>query len=396
MVSASGATDLEHFADFDGWRDYNGDMPNWLTDTVAAWRGQNSREPQSFSVRCSCGQAVVGVRTESNQNVTCPGCKTSLFVLPACVYPLPRAAKKRPQATVPAPVEKSLPSRPVTKSRAPSPLPQAETSAERRQAVPAEPAPKPGLPLRRPRKIVTPLRVVLLGLASVVFATLWWMIHLKSLGQAEQTLTEAVKLGEQALLEEDLDEAARQFERAHAALGVLGRQDALSQTIRQRARELTALGQLASRSLHEIAAEAEELETAGRRSDWPDTFRLTHRDAWVVLDATVTGVTAAGERKKYVIEFPISAGSASAHVVGNLPVFDRLPAEPPSQRVIFAAQLADCRRAADAGGGWEFVLGEETAFLWCTPGNFRLLAGTIDAETEKQLAVQSRLMGLEP
>jgi hypothetical protein len=397
VLSAFGAADLELFADFADCGDYNSFMAKWLTDAVAAWRGQTAREPQKFAVRCSCGQTVSGVRAESNQTVSCPGCKATLFILSNCVYPLPRAPKPRHQASQAAPApEKREPPRTVTKSHSRRSGPAMEAPAERRRppAVErSEPSPFGRAPAR---KTVTPLRVVLLGLASVLVVTTWWLIHLNALTRAEQNLKDAVKSGEEALLEEDLDEAAQQFQRAQAALATLHLDDARSRFVRQTAHELTALTQLASRALHNIATDAAEFQTGGRNSDWPETFRNTYRDTWIVLDATVTRLSNSEANAQYAIEFPIASGTVAARVVGNLKVFEHLPAKPTSQRVIFAAQLADCRREAGSENGWEFLLKEETAFLWCTSKNFRLLTGAIDAETEKRLADQSRWLGVEP
>lgn len=240
------------------------------------------------------------------------------------------------------------------------------------------------------------MRVVLLGVATVVFATAGWMIHLNSLRQAEQTLREAVRLGEAALVDEDLDEAMRRYQQARAALVTLGRDDPEARGVRQTALELTALSQLAPRSLHDMVAEAAEMSAAGSTQSWAISFRTNYRDTWVVLDTRVSRRDKPDVKSQFVIELPVFVKSIPARVVGNLKAFDRLPQDSQSHRVIFAAQLVDCRRDTETEEGWEIVLSEESGFLWCRPAHFRMLTGTLDQPTEQVLVEQSRAVGVSP
>jgi hypothetical protein len=348
-------------------------MAKWLTDAVAAFRGGTVHEPQTFAVRCACGKTVSGERDDSPQLVGCPGCKSVLFVLPKCVYPIPKKPPApRVQASAPPPAAEESPRAKASQPRARRPTATSPLKKEAAQPKTVVTAPVPS-PFDRapPRRIVTPIRMVLLGLAVVVVSTTGWMIHLRSLRQAEQTVRDAVRLGEAAIKEEDLGEA-----------------------IRQTALELTALGRLATRSLHDIVAEAIEMSAIGDGKAWADLFRSNYRDAWIVLDTRIVRRPGAGEAAGVAIELPIVVKGAPVQVVGNLKAFDRLPHDSQPQRAIFAAQLADCRRDPESENGWKLLLAEESAFLWCFPEHLRLLTGTLDPATEQVLAEQALAAGV--
>jgi hypothetical protein len=371
-------------------------MAKWLTDAVAAFRGGTVHEPQTFAVRCACGKTVSGERDDSPQLVGCPGCKSVLFVLPKCVYPIPKKPPApRVQASAPPPAAEESPRAKASQPRARRPTATSPLKKEAAQPKTVVTAPVPS-PFDRapPRRIVTPIRMVLLGLAVVVVSTTGWMIHLRSLRQAEQTVRDAVRLGEAAIKEEDLGEAMRQYQAAREALATLGRDDPEARTVRQTALELTALGRLATRSLHDIVAEAIEMSAIGDGKAWADLFRSNYRDAWIVLDTRIVRRPGAGEAAGVAIELPIVVKGAPVQVVGNLKAFDRLPHDSQPQRAIFAAQLADCRRDPESENGWKLLLAEESAFLWCFPEHLRLLTGTLDPATEQVLAEQALAAGV--
>src|SRR5207253_1922707 len=118
------------------------------------------------------------------QELACPACHATLFVLPASVYPRPRVplvvlAKPRPPKNVePEPVEQ--PAAPTVSEKT------ARRRARKRGESPAEttPAPKPpplavAVPRRR-RKWITPLRVVLISICLLVTVMTWWLIHARA------------------------------------------------------------------------------------------------------------------------------------------------------------------------------------------------------------------------
>jgi hypothetical protein len=256
-------------------------MSGWLTTAANVFRKRNEEPPQAFDLRCLCGRTVSGRRTRAAQSAICPACGSALFVLPESVYPLPRApaAKKvvpAKRATRDVPAERSSEAGSGHSSDdAPEIANRTERSAPARSATRApqarasppltEQLPQPIPPAhfgRRRRRLFTPVRLALLGVALVVTATAWWLLHLQALDRARDVLATVPRLADEALAEGDFNAAARQFARLGRALDVIGRDDSQSRRWRQMARETTAAADLASGSLHAFAElPASDMET---------------------------------------------------------------------------------------------------------------------------------------
>jgi hypothetical protein len=65
------------------------------------------------------------------------------------------------------------------------------------------------------------------------------------------------------------------------------------------------------------------------------------------------------------------------------------------QRVVFAAQLSDCRLEAGPAPLWRIELRPETGFLWAGADTYRLLGLPSDDDSLRVLAEQSRLLEIE-
>src|SRR5205814_10020989 len=137
-----------------------------------------------------------------------------------------------------------------------------------------------------------------------------------------------------------LAEAARQFRMVRASLDLLGRNDPQSRLLRQTASELMAAADLAHASLFDMLNEANDA-AAGRASlTWAETFRLTYRHTWVVLDVPVSRSAERSGGYRFEIDFPLALEHEQGVVVGDLEVFDKaVAAEGTAKRLIFAAQL---------------------------------------------------------
>src|SRR5689334_19771570 len=70
-------------------------MSQWLAAAEKLFRRPGNQPPPPFEVECACGRAVVGHRSAALQTPICPGCRAVLFVLPASVYPQPKAPKRK-------------------------------------------------------------------------------------------------------------------------------------------------------------------------------------------------------------------------------------------------------------------------------------------------------------
>ena len=230
------------------------------------------------------------------------------------------------------------------------------------------------------------------GLVERMLLTGWWVLHRRRLNEAERIVPVATRLGEQALEEHDLGEAARQFQKVRGALDLLGRDDAQARALRQTANEIGASANLAAVPLFDIVREA-----AGSEGSFSETFHSSYRGSWVVIDAPVARSADSSSGRKFDVDLPIVEGPARAVVVAELPLFEPLlPAGTEPRRVIFAAQLDDCRPDPRDEGAWRIVLRPKTAFLWSTPESLARLGVVLDDETTRVLSDQASRLGVPP
>jgi hypothetical protein len=245
------------------------------------------------------------------------------------------------------------------------------------------------------RKVFSPVKLVLAGVAAVVALTTWWIVHLRSLDEAERVVVAASRLGDDALKEHDLAEAARQYKKVRQALDLLGRRDPQSRVLRQTAAETSAAADLSRSSLFDLLRDASDAETGKTHLTWNETFNSSYRDEWVVLDAPVSRAADPAAGRRFVVDLPLAEGRNRAILVADLDVFDKaISAGGNPQRVIFAAQLDDCRRDPRQPDTWLIVLRSKSGFLWSSGDNLELLGVSVDDETQQILADQSRHLGV--
>ncbi|MBI3861688.1 MAG: hypothetical protein HY290_07315 [Planctomycetia bacterium] len=384
---------------------------------MSGWRavaekllGRRASEPaSSYEIDCACGRKVGGTRGSTEHVAYCVACGTALFVLPQSVYPRPRAnpaepaaspktdrARRKPVVISEPPVAERPPEAPPPSQRESGTARNGLRTGRELPAPPEQASPQPrSLAGPRPRRrIVTPVRLVLAGVAAVISLTVWWSLRVAAHSQAERTIVTASRLAQQALEENDLAQAARHFQEVRQALDVLGRTDSRAREMRQTADEITASAELARSSLFDILHEAAATTTRSGKAMWDDTFRSSYRDEWVLIDAHVTRTAEPASGRKFSIEFPLADGADRAVVVGDLACFERIVQGGSSQRVIFAAQLEDVVRDAGGEKSWQFVLRPATAFLWAAPDNLERIGVDVDDDTRRLLADQSGLLGV--
>jgi len=390
-------------------------MAGWLAAAEKLFRSGASQPLPPFELTCVCGRGVSGLRTKAMQTPQCPDCGISLFVMPASVYPPPRAPKRKlvvaakPQAEF-VPDQTAIAVQPddrpprVGKKNIATRLAHEQPAAEVR-----EPPPAPRRPLkqvlreavvaleldRHLRRIFSPVRLVLVGVVSVVALTGWWIVHQQDRDAAERMIVAGAKLGEQALAEHDLGEAARQFQKVRAALDLLGRSDIQARALRQTASETTAAAELVRSSLFDLLHDAVESDSGRSYLTWDETFRTSYRDEWVVLDAFVSRLPDSASGRHYDVDFPLTDGKHRAVIVADLDIFEKaLSAGESPQRLIFAGQLDDCRKDPKVENTWRIVLRPATGFLWSSSGNLQLLGVAIDDGTKQTLADQTNILGI--
>ncbi len=409
-------------------------MSRWLKVTEALFRGRMN-DPAPFEIQCACGRTVSGVRTKAAQTQTCPVCQTRLFVLPVSVYPQPRGSQRKaahpklapgsvadspepemrktegvkhgpvksgPPKSDAAKSERGTRADATTSSRTPA---DAERNSEADPSKPHGPYSAVtrnvagGFDLERlRRKLFSPVRVVLAGVALVVGLLAVWSWNLSMLGHAERTVVAAAKQAELALKEHNIEEATRQYREVRLALDLLGRNDSRARALRQTAFELAAATDLSRASLVEILHEA----AATDPDSWPAKFRTNYRDQWVVIDAQVSRFDAsaaadAAKGYRYDVDFRLAEGPNQAVIIADLSAFDPvIPQGGEPLRVIFAGQLEECFVDSRRENTWRIVLRPATGFLWSNPEHFELLGIDADDETKQLLAEQTARLGIAP
>ena len=387
-------------------------MNRWLAAAESLLGRRASDPPPAWQVHCVCGRIATGQRSRVVQTPICPGCRASLFILPTSVYPRPKSPKRkvvaapRPQTEFVAPLPSDsadLPGEPPHAAGAVR-LKEAVESPSRQAALP--PAPRTIRQMVRAaagevdldrlrRKIFTPVRLVLAGVFAVIVLTAWWIVHLRGLDHAERMVVSATRAGEQALANHDLAEAARQYRMVRSSLDTLGRNDPQSRLLRQTASEFMAAADLSRVSLFDMLHEANDAASGRTSLTWSETFRLSYRNTWVVLDAPVSRSVDQSSRHRFEIDFPLSLEPEQAVVVGDLQIFEKaIATDGTAKRVIFAAQLDDCRRESDLEGPWTISLQPATGFLWSSPERLELLGVGVDDATKRILDEQAGLLGI--
>jgi hypothetical protein len=371
-------------------------MSHWLSDAVRALRRGAAPAPVEFHVRCGCGATLNGLRTRNHQELVCEHCAQRLFILPISAYPPGRAAVHTPATRPPAQagvaIGKTARQKPAKQAKQSSP-PAARLAGIRQQSMA-----RAGRGLRR---LCTPFRLVILATSLVLIATGAWMSHARAIAQARITLSESGRKGREALHNGDYTVAAADLERACRALDLLGRNDVEARGLRQMRREATALSQLAPHNLFELIGEAIQTRERPGGMDWPEAFRGTYHGTWVILDTTAQRPLAAGAASQTQLEIPLIVQGQPVSLRADFSAFEHLLIDAQPKRVVFAAQLEDCRASAADPAGWEIIFKSETAFLWSDAKSY-LGSGfgagdpAEDAQTEQTLATQMRLLGIEP
>jgi hypothetical protein len=156
-----------------------------------------------------------------------------------------------------------------------------------------------------------------------------------------------------------------------------------------------AAADLSRVSLFDMLHEANDAASGRASLTWSETFRLSYRNKWIVLDAPVSRSVDQSSGHRFDIDFPLTLGPEQALIVGDLQIFEKAVAtDGTAKRVIFAAQLDDCRQESDHEGLWKISLQPATGFLWSSPERLELLGVGVDDATKRILDEQAGLLGI--
>ncbi len=361
-------------------------------------------EPVEFSLTCRCGNTVTGIRGQRMHVAVCRECRYQICVLPVSPYPRPkvRTPKKKP----PKPVLK----REVADEeevRTPPPIPkrgsqregkakQAEPASKkstRTDSKPSQAAPREPQFTAQRSPIVTPLRLIAVGMLGVVTLAGWWVAHRRAVGQAVVTFAEASKAGRTALAGSDFDSADLQLQRAVTALDLLGRDDREARQVRQLAREAAAAHGLSLSGLFELISDVRGARKISP-ANWQQSIKQSHEGRWFLLETNALQLTT-GDPPQWRFSVPLIPGAEPLQISGDLAAWSRVLGSTPPTHVILAGQLEDVRPLGNGTDqGLEIVLKKESLCLWTNADVYSTLGGTLDESSRTTLKIQGQLLGI--
>lgn len=399
-------------------------MVHWLTKATEALRRSAPPEPEPYEVACACTHRISGMRLPAFQVVRCNRCGNYVFVLPRDVFPKPKPKKKATQKTPPDVRRDSAPALPTALPSVAPPSSSARrnlaaggTEVAQQPSPAATPATAPAvstssgssseirlesvesLPTLR-RSLFSPVRVVACAILGVVLLTGYLVWQSQQKEKAALTLREHLDAGDAALRASKFIEAAAEYQQAAQAVDILGRDDAESRAVRQKAKELNAIAHLSAISLYELCDEA-TLAVAEHDAKWSERFDRLHRDAWIVVDGDVVSDAGPDGTLQSLIRYPFPIEGAPVILDARLKALEPRSAVAGPEHVIFAGQLASFAEEGTKSKVWVLRLKDATAFLWAGGETYRALGLGSDAlrsdeDTGRLLAAQAEIVGVKP
>lgn len=401
-------------------------MVNWLAKATEALRRTPPPEPEPYEVVCACTHRLNGMRLPAFQVVRCNRCGNFVFVLPLDVYPRLKSKKKtapksspdvrRDSAVAPASSAAAEPTVNTVRRNRPSggsgrtEVAEPPKPAATRATAPVSAAPGSSSEIRIESvdnlptirgSFFSPVRVVGCAIFGVVLVTAYfvWQSQLKE--KAALTLREHLEAGEAAFRAAKFSEAATEYQQAAQAVDILGRDDAESRVVRQKAKEINAIAHLSPLSLYELCEEARVAMTSGD-TKWSERFERLYRDAWIVVDGDVVSDAGPDGTPQALIRYPFTIDNTAPVILdARLKALEPTSAVAGQQHVIFAGQLVSFAVQGEKSKVWVLRLKDTTAFLWAGTDTYRALGLGSDAlrsddDTSRLLAAQAEIVGVKP
>lgn len=386
-------------------------MAGWFSRIIKGGEPTEA-EPVEFVLTCRCGQTVTGIRGRRMQVAVCRACTYQICVLPCSPYPRPKVRTPK------KPAKPLVPKRPPRATqrvmedddepRTPPPLPKrtgrvddppgkkstnAKRSVQGPQKGQAAPPRDDFQPLAIRRKIVTPLRLAVVGMVAVISLAGWWVWHQRAISKAIETFAVTTKAGRSALAASEFDRADQQLRLAVAALDLLKRDDREARQVRQQAREAAAANGLSMISLFELLGEARQTQKMAG-NDWQKILKQSYLGDWFLFDSNAFEF-ASGDPPKWTFTLPLVSGSETIQVQGDLTKWSKQigAGERPTQFVL-AGKLSEIRAVGSGGNAWEIVLDGDSICLWTDPVAYAALGGSVDEATVATLKSQAQILGV--
>jgi hypothetical protein len=368
-------------------------MAGWLDKASNVFRRTAPEVDHPFAVPCECGLVHRGMRRNRHQKIVCRECGATRFVLPKDVYPAP---KDRPREPAPPPTDlpvlnpiKEPPGKRVSKATATVPREEKANPKVTREAAPEFFV----VPARR--RLVTPFRMVALGITVVAMGTGYFVVQKLRRDRATTDLRDAADSAWAAVEDADWPVARTQFKKAVDAAGILGRQDNASLRLTCGLREVSAIEQLCPKPLQEILAEADSMSSDAEK--WRKHFLTHYQDRWLVFDGPVDS-----RPDGWRVAFPVKVGKRNrpVRVALKSSALDGVKESEAEQGIVLAARLEGCELSKDKKF-WDVTFAPESAFLWSLPETFATLGiegGEFrsSVQTDELLDRQAALNGIEP
>lgn len=357
--------------------------------------GRPEPVPQSYTVSCDCGATLTGERTEAAQKPSCPACGQSVFVLPACSYPIPASLRRRwagEEEPVLEPLPKKKPGKKPRKAKATEPSERRKSDSEK-SASPKESRPNLTAEFRRH---LTPVRLIALAVGMTVMLMGYVLYRQARFSRAQSTVQTSIDAGMEALKDRRFAEAAKSLTSASAALKLLGRRDDTTRSIHRLAEEATVAAELSDEGLPQMLGElflAKDIDGMAKRFD-----RL-YAGRWLLFDAPLFLVSDEGSKSasEAQLDLPLIVERLPVDVFVDDHRWQSLlsgssAAEP--KRMIFAAQLDRVDPPTKDRRGVRLYLRGETAVLWTERESLEALdlwpAGELEADPIDRLLSAQR------
>ncbi|HUQ68565.1 MAG TPA: hypothetical protein VM165_03520, partial [Planctomycetaceae bacterium] len=259
---------------------------------------------QSFSVPCDCGATLLGERAESPQKPLCPACGRPVFVLPACLYPIPESIRRSWSGVE----DEVLPEAPPKKKSGKKSASPSEPTSRPAKSKALKPPPVPWSQRQQAlttaaRAQLTPLRLIAMAVCLTVTLMGYVLYRQARWSHAQSTVQASIDAGTEALSQRDFPKAAQALDEAAAALTILRRRDDAAQTIQRLARETMVCDGLSADSLPQMLTELFEQREPAELS-----ARFARRCAgrWILFDAPL--YLATEEKKSVLFDLPLLVG----------------------------------------------------------------------------------------
>ena len=362
--------------------------------TIARLRGTVAEEiPAGFGIKCDCGYEVTGFRSSSWQQINCPECRRTLFLLPSNVYPSTASVRNDVIGgtfghRLRVVVGEVLPGR-RRHERMPEKPPsangvvadKASDASGSTEKPPPRRLPRISFPTVNPakiaRRVFSPFRLLVMGMLLVLGATSYWMYHRSQHETARNTWRDStdavsalIEQGEFELLEQTLSKATE----AGRLIGQDGRE---WRQILNLLHETQALTSVCFATLPSLLSEVSAQQPLAPPE--LQSFKSDLMGGTFVIDGYIDPVgDGAGE---YLLDIPAMSGEYPVSVTMQLPQLDDYMTQNTARRFVFAFRLASVEQPVDTGrDAWQLAVAAESFVLLTSEQHCQNLGFSVESD----------------